>query len=183
MLLRPDTVIVINDSNNIVECPNCNNDVHKKKLTKTCSINGHEICIECDKKLKEANYNNCIYCGSRKTIIEVPAQNPQLNQYRPVIVNRNRNNHCTFIHICCALTFGTCGILLLYIFGNLIWMIGQVIFEPNKKFEEHSFRNCILGILLWFVFAYISATSIMLCDVFYIKTCQPCYKKCRSFIH
>jgi len=194
---KPDCLIIDISSSKV--CPMCNNSVCEKDMAKTCkkNISDHNVCIDCEASLKKHGFGGgCTFCGHRseqqQNIVITRSPNPRMSTHTIVIQNNHRFSYFTFNcrrHDFCAL-FCLCIliimiILALYIIGNIVFSIGQLIIHKiNKEDHTHemelSLTNCIIGYLGWLCVAYIILQIALLIDVFYEKCCFPCWNRSGS---
>ena len=188
--------VVIDIESGIV-CPMCSEHVCEKEMAKTCEKNipDHNVCTTCRNRLEKYGYGGgCAYCGHRsereENIIIASAPSPRIPTHSVLIRNSDSDLvfRWTVDGFCltfCSLTLVIVCIALLYVFGNLLFNLGQIAGHwIDKKDHTHkmemSLQRCVVGYLGWIIIAYILTQIVMVFDGCYEKACFPCWKRSGS---
>ena len=192
---NPDCVVI--DISPGTVCPMCSEHVREKDMAKTCkkNISGHNVCADCEASLKKHGFGGgCTFCGYRsereQNIVMATAPNPRMTTHTIVIRNNSPyfSFNCTKDDFCLLFCFCTLMIMIiasLYIIGNVIFSVGQLIIHKiNKEDHTHkmelSLTNCVFGYLGWLCVAYIVFQILLLIDALYEKCCFPCWRRSGS---
>ena len=156
--------IEVEDSLQNYECPLCYNIV--KNLEHSCQkkILGHNICFECDQRLKK-NYglknDGCIYCGdrsNRKNIIEIALTINQRPDIRQINIDTNdEENH--FKGFKRGIRDMFLFVILCIIF-NMIYCFSRFLHHKiTNKDHQHginfSLENILFGMIMMTCFSFI----------------------------
>ena len=173
-----------------VECPMCNSFIYRKNMSTSCvnKIEGHNVCTSCNHDLITQFFKNekggCIYCGDKKSTIEIPVEIPRVSTYNPVIINNTTlcsdNYRIIYLTSCLALGF-IIACISIYLVGNVIFYLSSSLYHALEEKHTHdsnfSIENCIMGYVIWIIFGYILTLIIKLC-INIIESCISIKNTC-----